>query len=67
MKLLPLAPLSQNMGTHFITSEVADGPERSTFSADGVAIAHSTPFKSFKRTVTFDKHARQAKAHYIVF
>ena len=44
----------------------AEGPEGSRFSVDGVAIAHSTPFKSFKRNsdwscMTFDKHARQAK------
>ena len=35
------------MRMHFITSEAAEGLEESRFSADGVAIAHSTPFKSF--------------------
>ena len=37
--------LSRNETTHFITSEAAEGSEESRFAADGVAIAHSTPFK----------------------
>ena len=48
------------MTTHFITFEVAEVPQGSRFSADCLAISHSTPLKS-NGCMTFDKHARQAK------
>ena len=53
------------MTTHFITFEVAEVPQGSRFTADGITIPHLAPFKSRTATdrscMTFDKHARQTK------
>ena len=49
------------MTRQFTTCEAAEGPVGSRFSADGVAIVHLIPFKSFKGVVTEVVHAHQAK------